>query len=287
LQPLGFTAEYQTAKPLQEVRAMDLSIVDGRLRTRSLEVHIVDHCNLRCWGCCSLSPLLPPREIVPEDLERDLTLARRALWPATFKLVGGEPLLHPRLLDCLRIARSSAIAERVSVTTNGHLLDRLADEFWQLIDGLTISLYPRPPLSQRTIARTETLAARFGVQLNWKRQDQFVDMTRDAPETDPQVNRQVWDTCWLKRRCHHLADGRFYACTRPAHFQTFFRGRQDFTGDGVQLHDGPGLAEEIRDYLLRDEPLAACAHCRGGNAALEPHRQLTLLEVRAAVEAKP
>jgi len=266
---------------------MDLSIVDGRLRTRSLEVHVVDHCNLRCWGCCSLSPLLPKWQVELDDFERDLMLARRALWPTTFKLVGGEPLLHPRLLDCLRIARASRIAENVSVTTNGHLLDRLADEFWRLVDGLTISLYPQPPLSPRTIAHTETMAARHNVQLNWKRQDQFVDMTRDVAETDPDVNQQVWDTCWLKRRCHNLADGRFYACTRPHHFQTFFDGRQDFTVDGILLHDGPGLAEEIRDYLLRDEPLAACALCRGGNAELKPHRQLTLLELRTAMEARP
>lgn len=46
----------------------------------------------------------------PEDLRRDLELARRVLAPCIFKLVGGEPLLHPRLLECLRIARESRIA---------------------------------------------------------------------------------------------------------------------------------------------------------------------------------
>ena len=35
-------------------------VVDGRVRTRALEAHVIDHCNLKCAECCSLSPLLPP-----------------------------------------------------------------------------------------------------------------------------------------------------------------------------------------------------------------------------------
>ena len=50
-------------------------LVSGRIKTRSLESHIVDHCNLHCWGCCSLSPYLPPWFMDPADLERDLGLA--------------------------------------------------------------------------------------------------------------------------------------------------------------------------------------------------------------------
>ena len=264
---------------------MDFAMVNGRLKTNSLEVHIVDHCNLRCWGCCSLSPMLPKAHTPPDDLQRDLALARQALSPTWFKLVGGEPLLHPQLLDCLRIVRESHIAEIVSVTTNGWLLPRMPDEFWRLTDAITISLYPQPALPEATISHTQRMAERFHVRLNWKPQPQFVDMTRDTPETDPAVNAEVWQSCWLRRRCHFMAKGQFYACPRPAHFQTFFGDGEDFSGDGVLLREGPGLAEEIRDYLLRDEPLAACARCRGGNAELQPHRQLTSIEVREAARA--
>jgi len=33
-------------------------------------------------------------------LRRDLALARQSLAPTWFKLVGGEPLLHPELIQC-------------------------------------------------------------------------------------------------------------------------------------------------------------------------------------------
>ena len=53
---------------------------------------------------------------------RDLAVARDVLRPRYFKLVGGEPLLHPRLPELLDVARASGIAEVYSVTTNGVLL---------------------------------------------------------------------------------------------------------------------------------------------------------------------
>jgi cyclic pyranopterin phosphate synthase len=247
-------------------------IVDGHVRTRSLEAHIVDHCNLRCAACCSLSPHLPRWHVEPADLERDLALAVPAIAPTWLKLVGGEPLLHPRLIECLEVARASKIAEIVSVTTNGFLLPRQPEEFWRLVDALTISLYPVPALPAATIALAEERAAEHGVKLNWKQQDDFVQMDRAVRCDDEAENEPVWEACWLRRRCHMIRDGVFYACTRPAHFQTLL-GR-DFTVDGVRLYKGPGLAEEIRDYLQRPEPLLACALCLGGDAPSAPHRPL-------------
>src|SRR2546429_6408003 len=98
---------------------MPYPIIAGRLQTRSLEAHITDHCNLKCRQCCSLSPFLPPYNVAPEELRRDLLLARRVLAPRIFKLVRGEPLLHPQLLDCLPVVRESRVAPIVSITTNG------------------------------------------------------------------------------------------------------------------------------------------------------------------------
>ena len=105
----------------------DIEIIDGRIPTPSLEVHIVDHCNLRCAECCSLSPLLPEHYVKPEDMRHDLELATRVVKPTYLKLVGGEPLLHPNIIDCLQSARP--FADILSVTTNAILLEKMNDEF--------------------------------------------------------------------------------------------------------------------------------------------------------------
>jgi hypothetical protein len=265
---------------------MDYEVRDGRLVTRSIEVHITDHCNLRCEQCCSLSPFLPPWYEEPERLRRDFAAARRVLAPTYLKLVGGEPLLHPRLLDCLSVARESALAPVVSVTTNGLLLHRMPERFWELLNHLTLSVYPRPRLSEEQLTRIRERADRFGVTLNVKVQDQFQLMTLDEPRTDEHETRDLFETCWLRHRCHMLRDGRFFLCTRPPHFDTYFESgtasaRRSFSEiDGVLLHDGPGLLDELKAYLERSEPLESCRLCYGGDGPRFEHRQLTPLQVR-------
>ncbi len=257
-------------------------ILDGRVQTRSLESHIVDHCNLRCAACCSLSPHLPKWEVEPTALADELRLARRVIAPTWLKLVGGEPLLHSRLLECLEVAKAASIATIVSVTTNGFLLPRQPDEFWQGLDALTVSLYPQPALPTATIELIEEKAAQYQVRLNWKKQDQFVQMDREDRCEDDSENEAVWAACWLRRRCHMIRDGRFYACTRPAHFSKLLN--VDFTADGVLLQ-GASTAEQIQSYLQRNEPLDACALCLGGNAPEAEHRQLKPGEERVRVPA--
>ena len=106
----------------------------------------------------------------PAALKAELRLARRALAPKWLKLVGGEPLLHSRLIECLEVAHSVDIAPIVSLTTNGFLLPRQPKEFWVMLNALTISLYPQPVLPEQTIALVEARAKEYNVQLNWKRQ---------------------------------------------------------------------------------------------------------------------
>jgi cyclic pyranopterin phosphate synthase len=253
-------------------------VVAGRVRTRSLEAHVVDHCNLTCAECCSLSPLLPSRTTSPAALAHDLELAGRVLAPRVFKLVGGEPLLHPRLVELLQVARRSRIAPRLSVTTNGLLLPRMPDAFWQELDALTISRYPSPVLPDTLVAEVEAKAARFGVRLNWKQQDAFVTMSLPTRRDDEAATAEVWARCWLRERCHLLQGGRFYTCTRPVHLQTLLGPDHDLSADGIAL-DGCA-PDTLLTYLRREPPLAACAHCAGGDAPMEPHRLLPAAELR-------
>ena len=263
------TAQTHTFPPPLE---RSYPVVDGKVVTRSLEAHVVDHCNLTCAECCSLSPYLPHWQVEPAALARDLAHAARILSPRAFKLVGGEPLLHPQLVELVELVRASRIAPRISITTNGLLLERTPDALWEAIDGLTISLYPRPALAPASRAAIEERAARFDVALNWKQQDEFVVMTRPSRIDDVATTAATYDGCWIRERCHLLRAGRFYACPRPPHLQAYHRGALDFTGDGLALD--AATAPEILAYLNRAQPLEACAHCFGGSNVMQPHRLL-------------
>ncbi len=255
-------------------------VSEGRVITRSLESHIVDHCNLTCAECCSLSPLLPRRITTPDALARDLELATRLLAPKQFKLVGGEPLLHPELVEMLRVARRSGIAPRISLTTNGLLLPRMPDAAWEELNALTISRYPSPALPEETIALVERKALEFGVRVNWKQQDRFVIMSLDDPREDREETAAIYERCWLRERCHLVHDGRFYTCTRPMHFHGLLGEHQDFSADGLDLA-ACASAEGLLEYLARPAPLAACSRCAGGDAPTTPHRLLGAAELKA------
>jgi len=260
------------------MRAVGYAIENGRLLTWALEAQLVDHCNLRCVHCCTLSPQLAPRCLEPAALERDLRLLARVLRPAVFKLTGGEPLLHPRLLECIEAARASQISPQLSLTTNGFFLAQAPDALLAGLDRLTLSWYASAPLPEALLARSAARCAEHGLALTIKRIGAFARMDAPAPFQDAAATRRVHSECWLRVRCHMLRDGRFYACTRPPHLEQRLRSLGHATRlaseDGVPLDGDAGeLLARLWAYLESDEPLAACRYCLGASGGFEAHAQ--------------
>jgi cyclic pyranopterin phosphate synthase len=260
---------------------MKYAIVNGKVRTRALEYHVTDHCNLRCDHCCSFSPILKKWFADPADFERDLRAVRRAVAPEFVKIVGGEPLLHPDLERLLAIARELAVGPRIQLTTNGLFLDRLTPRGWDSIDMLAVSLYPEPSIPQSEIRRIAREAARRRVEVSWKMQDRFTCLDRDRRATYAEA-RGVFRDCWIRHRCNSVKNGRFYCCTRPQYVQKFAADPALYRDDGVPLDDPDDVAltARIRDHLERTEPLHSCFLCNGGDAPLAINRQLTTIGVQ-------
>ncbi|MCU0241220.1 MAG: radical SAM protein [Vicinamibacteria bacterium] len=256
---------------------MRYEVNHGRILTWALETHVVDHCNLRCVHCCTLSPHLAPWCVTPGDLAKDLAALARVLRPQVLKITGGEPLLHPDLLEILRIARASRIADTLSLTTNGLLLPQQPAAFFASIDRLTVSLYPSAPLPAAHLALIQARAATHGVALTLKDCARFQRLTPERAPGDLETAHDIYDRCWLKTRCHLIYRGCFYVCTRPPHLLQVQRlsdpDAEDLSAsDGVPL-DSPRLFARLRERLEDDDPLHACRYCLGANGAFEDHRQ--------------
>src|SRR5579872_1507652 len=256
-------------------------IVDGKVRTRALEYHIADHCNLRCDHCCSFSPILKKWFADPIEFERDLRAVRRAVAPEFVKIVGGEPLLHPQLEELLVIAKSLDVAPRIQLTTNGFLINRLTARAWDSLDMIAVSLYPEPALPKDLIRFIARQAAARHIEVNWKVQDKFTCLDREELAGYADAKR-VFADCWIRHRCNSIKQGRFYCCTRPQYVQKFAPAPEFFGEDGVPVDepDAGALASQIKSHLERTEPLHSCFLCNGGNAPLDTQRQLTTLEVK-------
>ena len=65
---------------------------------------------------------------------------------SSIKLLGGEPLIHPDLLQVISLCRGIFKNTRILLVTNGILLKTMSEEFWKTCQNnqiaISISLYP-------------------------------------------------------------------------------------------------------------------------------------------------
>ena len=250
-------------------------VKEGKIPTRALEVHIVDHCNLRCDHCCSFSPILKKWEVDPEDVRRDLAEIKKYLQPSFLKIVGGEPTLHSRFREILEVAKGSEVSPVVSLTTNGNFFDRVTDDCLKLLDWVTVSVYPTKNYTNKDLKDFAKRAKQFDVTENWKVQDKFVNMNREKLSCYDEA-KETFQGCWIHHRCHSIRLGSFYCCTRTQYLKAL-SSNDEFGVDGIELRqeDETVVLGQIKDYLNRSEPLKTCYLCKGGQAELSTQVQLT------------
>ncbi len=88
-----------------------------------LYISIINSCNLRCQGCW-VEVAAPTRQIEAEDMDRLISDAKRH-GNSFFGILGGEPFMHPQLLDILAAHPDCYF----QIFTNGQLItDEVAKE---------------------------------------------------------------------------------------------------------------------------------------------------------------
>lgn len=93
-----------------------------------LRISLTDRCNLRCVYCMPKDGLqwqpLPDQLTVDEIIQVVRVAAEGGV--TRIRLTGGEPLAHPHIVEIVRRIASVPNIEELSLTTNGILLERLA-----------------------------------------------------------------------------------------------------------------------------------------------------------------
>ncbi|GAA1769878.1 GTP 3',8-cyclase MoaA [Luedemannella helvata] len=154
------------------------SLIDrfGR-RATDLRVSLTDRCNLRCSYCMPAEGLawLPSQDVLTDaEIGRLLGIAVRDLGVTEIRFTGGEPLIRPGLLTIVAAAAALRPRPRLSVTTNGIGLTKLAQP---LVDaGLD----------------------RVNVSLDTLRADRFATLTRRDRITDVLAGLAAADAAGLR-----------------------------------------------------------------------------------------
>lgn len=222
---------------------------------------------MSCVGCNHDVPLWREHGIWsadPKQVERDLYHLSDFLHAEKWGALGGEPLLHHKLIDILHIARDSGIADITEVWTNGLLLRRQPRAFWQSFDHLIVSIYPGK-LSDEDIDWIQKKCADEGITYSPRDErlnPNFMTMLEPVP-TDYEVTKAKFASCFFRHFSRAVNYGYFYTCCCWG-LPMLVQGQQHGT-DGIKVE---GLTEEkLLAFLNRVEPLGACTICAGRDTA--------------------
>lgn len=220
-----------------------------------VETDITSVCNNCCVGCDHYSPYLPPRFVPPEEIERDLANAARLFHAREYSLLGGEPTLHPQLLEIIDIAHASGIADSVQVITNGQTLHKMPEVFWQKLDSLWITQY-FGKVSQEDVNWAREKCRENGKEFVLKvRSTLSKTFSRGTASSGEAQGR--FERCHLKH-CNILDNGYLYLCCAAPFVAPLIMGLPEGT-DGLKLE---GATEaNLKDYLDRRSAFEGCKRC--------------------------
>ena len=111
-----------------------------------LEVNVADHCNLNCQCCDHFAPIADKYLLDIDEFERDMNRLAELMdgKMGIFKIQGGEPTLHPQLIDFMRITREKFPTSTIFFFTNGILLLSLEKgkngNLWQAMKDYDVTL---------------------------------------------------------------------------------------------------------------------------------------------------
>jgi MoaA/NifB/PqqE/SkfB family radical SAM enzyme len=233
----------------------------------NFEVHVTDHCNLNCAGCGHFSPLVKEGFLNPAGFEKDC-LRLSALTQGrvgSFSLMGGEPLLHPDIIDIITLTRKYFAKGNVRIITNGIALANQSDTFWLACKKNNINIViTRYPITL-PFEKIERLAVPFNVTWNYfggaeAPEKSFVKIPLEP--SGKQSGGDNYKACPLANRGLHLREGKIYNCATSAYidfFNAYFNWNIPVTeSDYRDIYKIKG-AREIFDFLR--QPVPFCRYC--------------------------
>lgn len=220
-----------------------------------IEIEITQQCNLNCHGCGHFSNINHSGYYDLQQFEKDLEKLHMLFSNIeTIRLMGGEPLLNKDIVAYLEISRHYFPISHISIVTNGILLDRMEQSFWDKCKqhniAIDLSVYPTVEINQEQLNKLYS-----GIEYNqrwW-----YSKYLNPKGDSDPYY---ALDNCKMGgKKALLVSNGRIYPCPPAMNvhvLNTKFNTQFPET-NGLDLYNVTG--EEI--LLYRDTPNALCRFC--------------------------
>lgn len=250
-----------------------------KICTETCELNIVNHCNFSCRGCGHLSPVVKKYYMTASMIFRDLSILARYYHANHVRLLGGEPLLHPDLIGVIQAVRNSGICDHIRIVTNGVLLWKMPDKFWEHVDEVHVSVYPGKELADEKSGWYQKKARYHQVNFKLFHFDRFRESYSEIGTNDRTLVKRIYNTCLTAHQwhCYHVHEGYFFKCPQSI-FLPRFLFKDDWEHpfiDGIKIVDSTTFLSDLLAYLESSEPLKSCKYCLGSVGKLFPYEEVS------------
>lgn len=227
-----------------------------------IEYSITDICNKNCKACSHFAPLAKQANFVNvKDFENEIKILHNIIPDAhTFWLIGGEPTLHPELMQLLKILRK--IYEiSIGVMTNGYRLLETDKEFWGFIREneviWRITTYDIEPERYIELFKRNGCIDLLSLDIN-NRFYNLVTLTEEKQE----ISQKKYNKCGWESLNIVVRNGRIWKCPTVEYIDLFnnYFGKQFEVNEDDYLEIDGNLT---RESLLTFQNISSsfCANC--------------------------
>lgn len=235
----------------------------------NFDVHVVEHCNLNCKQCNHFSPLAEEEYLDINSYKKDCSWLSKLFngEVSAIYLLGGEPLLHPQIIEIIRVTREAFPIGQIMLVTNGLLLPAMPEDFWKACKKYDIIIsYTCYPVKFDYAGLKEIADSKgvkytpYDIEHSIQRKTFPICSTRSG--NNAVGTRSNFLGCTFATRCTTLKNGKMYPCQIAAHalhlkkyFNLDIHLSEKDCIDIYSVNSGDELLEKIA------RPIPFCRYC--------------------------
>lgn len=225
----------------------------------------VEHCNLNCKGCSNFCPISEKSFVDMDELDNDFSrlneLTENGHLVNTVNISGGEPTLHPKIIDIIKLTRKKFPFSKILLATNGIKLQSISDEFYNECNknNITVEItkYPVKIDHKKIQDRLEKFCVKYFYRNETK------SLAKHPYDFTGSLNaKAMFSMCYFANRCIYLKHGKMFTCQVRACAHVLNKKINNLMylseHDGISIYDCSSF-EELMSFFTR--PIQFCRYC--------------------------